>query len=226
VEEGNPARQLAAADLNPPENVLALFLPGRESPPAEARELRARKFILVSVRPEFVNEYVEEQFFYALCRDLARLNGAWSGESLRRFQKLSATYYRGRDSFTHNLGVFHSTGRSLGMARLLRLGGGPEEADPPADDAESAPPAFGESISAWAGEYFARACCRILAHNVLLLNGRYFNVYFSAPLENEADIQALLEESRRYMLLVAAAAENENRRAAETGEIQEADGAP
>lgn len=210
---GSVARQSASLTIMPPENIFAVFLVfgdniDSNSQP-DAKLLHNRKTVIVSARPEFMNEYVEPQFFQALRKDQERLNGSWqSEESLKHFQHLTETYYKNKDFFTHNLGVFHSTRYSLSMARIVREGGTEGHGAVSAyvhDKNAPASPSAAYALEQWSRRYFSKAYHKVQVQNVLMLNGRYFNIYFNAPLASYADITALLNENRQYMNMVAAA---------------------
>ncbi len=205
VPSGDGARQAASLTLAPPENIFALFMPSDMPAAAESKLLRDRRFVIVSARPEFMGEYVEMQFFQALRKDLQRVNGSWETDSLEHFKRLTETYYINQDSFSHSLGVFHSTRYSLSIARIVREGGTFGNGAASSYPEETRPEAPETPDQQWFNRYFAGAYHKIVVQNVMLLGGRYFNVYFSAPLAGAYDIQALMEENAAYMNMVASA---------------------
>jgi len=184
--------------FTPPENIFAVLLPQVQTWDVE-RDARGRGIIIISARPEFMDEEATPDFFKAMCRDFIRVNGIWGPSSLESFRYLAGGYYQDLTGFAHNLGVFHATPRSLSMARIIY------EADkPPAPLKAVDDP---KDTRAWAASHFAGGRHRILTQNILFLNRRCFNIYFIAPLAGEDDISTLLDANRKYMDLMNAAAD-------------------
>ena len=218
------ARTHAASALTPPENIFAVLMPAGNalSPdnPPSSPALNGRRLVIVSAKPEFMNAYIETNFFKALCNDFTRVNGIWKYEVLERFQRLVMLHYRNQKPFSHNLGVLHYTQNSLSMVRIVRensvtaqgnLAGYSQKNSPAHDEMqlESTPasitsfePGRTSPPSDLKREYFAGGNYRIVVQNILNLNGRCFNVYFSAPMEDAENLQALLEENLKYITLL------------------------
>lgn len=210
-------RQSASLLLNPPENLFAVYsLLGEKVPTGKAGlvQLQNRKLYTVSARPEFIKEFVDQSFFTALRRDLQRLNGTFGPERLQQFRVLTNSYYAKDDSFTHSLGVYSSSRQSVSIVRIVRQpasrGSGAVSAYPAAPKT-TAEEGSRPVLSPWDKTYFSRAYQQVSIQNVIMLNGRYFNIYFTAPLADEADIYAAMQENKAYMDALA--------RAASTGEL-------
>ena len=181
--------------FTPPENIFAVLLPQVQTWDVE-RDAHGRGIIIISARPEFMDEEADPDFFQAMCRDFIRVNGIWGPSSLESFRRLGG-YYQDLTGFAHNLGVFHATPHSLSMARIIY------EADKPPDPLKAVDGP--QDTRAWAADYFTGGRHRILTQNIIFLNRRCFNIYFIAPLAGEDDISALLDANRKYMDLLAAA---------------------
>lgn len=207
-------RQSAAYGFNPPENIFVAFNQRgdkAQSTKAALSLLRNRRVYLVTARPEFMKEYVDQSFFSALRRDLQRLHGNFSPERLQQFRVLTNSYYAKDDVFTHSLGVYSANRYSMSIVRINRQ---------PSSKNSGAVPAFTPGykqaalveldarlvLTAWDKLYFSQAYHQVSIQNVVMLNGRYFNVYFNAPLSDEADIYASMLENKMYMDDLVAAA--------------------
>ena len=207
-------RQSASLSLTPPENIFSVYFPrGEKAPGGKAGlvQLQNRRLYTISARPEFIKEYVDPAFFSALRRDLQRVNGNFGPERLQQFRVLTNSYYAKDESFTHSLGVYNTSRYSLSIVRITRQpasrGSGALSAYPAAPKAatvaEDAPRLV---LSPWDKSYFAQAYYQVSIHNVVMLNGRYLNIYFSAPLADESDIYAAMQENKDYMDGLARAA--------------------
>jgi hypothetical protein len=157
----------------------------------------------------------------ALWNDFTRVNAIWGYEVLERFQRLVLQHYRNQRPFSHNLGVLHYTKNSLSMVRIVRENNSPAREDDVAGQSkqnspireetrlESAPasvssfePVRASPPSDLEREYFSGGGYRIVVQNILNLNGRCFNIYFSAPMEDAENLRTLLEENLKYITLL------------------------
>lgn len=219
VEASSAMRQAANQLLSPPENIFALYVPAADKAARQESGLKIfhnKKFMLVSARPEFNREIIDQPFYRAMQRDIARVNGNFSAERLVQFKVLTESYYARNDAFSHSLGVYDSSRASISTVRLVRLadsrGAGAVSAYPPAaptvdngagegiaaGDAAAAPSAP-SALGGWAKTYFSSAYHQVAIQNVIFLNGRCFNIYFFAPLEDEDDIYAAMRENKNYI---------------------------
>lgn len=212
-------RQSASLSLNPPENIFAVYSPRGEKVPAGKAglvQLQNRKLYTISARPEFMKEFVDQAFFSALRRDLQRVNGSFGPERLQQFRVLTNSSYAKDDSFTHSLGVYSNNRQSMSIVRIVRQPGsrdsGAVSAYPVAPKATASADEVRQPVLfPWDKTYFSKAYHQVSIHTVVMLNGRYFNIYFVAPLADESDIYAAMQENKAYM--------NDLARAASTGEL-------
>lgn len=204
-------RQALAASFLPPENIFGVYSNAADKAPVRgegAALLRNRRLFAISARPEFTREAVDVSFYRAMQRDLTRVNGNFSAERIAQFKVLTDNYYARDDAFAHSLGVYESGRGSLSIVRIVRQassrGAGAVSVYPPGAPGGAATSGVRLALQGWDKDYFSRAYHQVAIQNVLLLNGRFFNIYFFAPLATEADIYSAMRENKEYMQALAA----------------------
>lgn len=204
VDAPSAIRQAVTQSFIPPENIFAVYVAASDT--ASGRDsgqklLRNRKIVVVSARPEFNREIVDQPFYLAMQRDISRVEGQFSAERIAQFKVLTESYYARDDAFSHNLGVYDSSRTSTSVVRLMRQadsrGAGASSAYIAAAQAEEGGPKM--VLGDWAKTYFARAYHQVAIQNVLFLNGRCFNIHFFAPLAGENDIYSAMQENKNYI---------------------------
>lgn len=213
--EAFPAlRQASAAAFVPPENIFGVYTPVADKGASRGEGLKLlqnRRLLIISARPELTSEAVGTSFYQAMQRDLARVNGGFSSERVAQFKVLTENYYARDDAFAHSLGVYAKNPRSTAIVRIVRQpssqGEGAVSVYPRLAQDEGVNPV----LRGWDRDYFSRAYYQVHIQNVMLLEGRCFNIHFFAPLASEEDLDAAMRENREYMNALAASLAGQSR---------------
>lgn len=122
---GEQLRQAVSTWITPSENIFCVYelaAPQKQNSGGSGPTaiLRGRQLVIIGALPEFMEESIAGPQFKAIRDDFGRSAGKWRDSAIADFLRMTKNYYKDRPGFTHNMGIYHSTGISVSNVRIIK----------------------------------------------------------------------------------------------------------
>lgn len=196
VDSGDARRKQVSGWFIPGQNVYAVYeRAGAKRSGSGGRSLFGEPLLIVSSRPEMTDLNMSSAVFEGMKKDMLRDNGNYDQGKWDEFMRYTASRYKDSERLKHKLGVTGMGKAHASVGYIIKEPTtGPSSVPIQASHKTLVPPTTPGASTALANAEF-----NISMHNIVLVSGRCFNVYYNARLRSKDDYDQALRENARIM---------------------------